>query len=151
TDGEPGTEGEQAEPPPTGEEPAGPDVIIEPTRAQQVQPVDQRVGAVLEAVNAQERPVTVLLVSLADSGTRARMQLAAASGPAPRGGQYGGSLLGPRSTRQAGMVQATDVTPTVLAALGILDRAPSGALVGAAITPGPTSQNANVRLTAVLD
>ncbi|MBX9246017.1 hypothetical protein ICW40_14520, partial [Actinotalea ferrariae] len=143
--------GDAAEPAPTGEEPAGPEVITEPTRPEQVRPVDDRIGAVLAAVEASDRDITVLLVSLADSGTRARMQLAAALGPAPDGSSYGASLLGSRSTRQPGMIQATDVTPTVLAALGLLDEAPSGALVGAPVLPVDGPGNANQRLRAVLD
>lgn len=140
-----------AEPAPTGEEPAGPDVITEPTRPQQVDPVDARVEAVLEAVEADGRDVTVLLVSLADSGTRARMQLAAATGPAPGGGRYGASLLGTSSTRQPGILQSTDVTPTLLALLGLTDDAPSGALVGSPVRPVPGPENPNARLGAVLD
>lgn len=140
-----------AEPPPTGEEPAGPEVITEPTRPEQVRPVDDRIGAVLDAVEDSGRDVTVLLVSMADSGTRARMQLAAALGPAPGGESYGASLLGSRSTRQPGMIQATDVTPTVLSVLGLADEAPSGALVGAPVLPVDGPGNPNQRLTTVLD
>ncbi|WP_199424521.1 hypothetical protein [Actinotalea solisilvae] len=147
----PAADDDADEPAPTGEEPAGPDVITEPTRPDQVRPVDDRIGAVLAAVEASDREVTVLLVSLADSGTRARMQLAAALGPAPDGSTYAASLLGSRSTRQPGMVQATDVTPTVLASLGLLDEAPGGALVGAPVLPVDGPANANQRLTAVLD
>jgi hypothetical protein len=140
------------EPAPTGEEPAGPDVITQPTRPQQVAPVDARIGAVLAAVDRDPRDITVLLVSMADSGTRARMQLAAALGPAPsEAGGFGGSLLGSRSTRQPGMLQATDVTPTVLAALGLADLAPAGALVGSLVRPVPGASDANHRLQAVLD
>lgn len=142
------------EPPATGEEPAGPEVITEPTRAEQVTPIDQRIGAVLAAVDGARRDgreVTVLVVSLADSGTRARMQLAAALGPVPSGdGRFADALLGSRSTRQPGMVQATDVTPTVLAALGILDQAPGGSLVGAAIRPVAGPSSPNQRLETVL-
>lgn len=144
-----GTDGEP-EPAPTGEEPAGPDVITEPTRPQQVQPVDERIDAVLDAVRASDRDTTVLVASLADSGTRARMQLAAAVGPQPGVGTYERSLLGSRSTRQPGIAQATDVTPTVLAALGI-DPAVPGALVGSPLRAVEGPENANERLTAVLD
>src|SRR5690606_34383951 len=41
--------------------------------------------------------------------------------------------------------------PTVLAALGISDQAPAGALVGTPIVKDRASQDANQRLTAVLD
>ena len=152
SDGEPPVEGGQDEPAPTGEEPAGPEVITEPTRTEQVRPIDERVGAVLDAVEASNRDVTVLLVSLGDSGTRARMQLAAALGPLPDGeASYGDSLLGSRSTRQPGMLQATDLTPTVLAALGLTGAAPGGALVGAPALPVSGSGDPNQRLTTVLD
>ncbi|MCL3863244.1 hypothetical protein [Actinotalea sp. K2] len=139
-----------AEPSPTGEEPAGPEVITEPTRQQQVQPIDRRVGAVLEAVRESDREVTVLLVSIADSGTRARMQLAAALGPGPGGDLYAESLLGSSSTRQAGMVQTTDVTPTVLSALGLAGTVRTGALVGAPLQAVAGPQDANGRLQELL-
>lgn len=139
----------------TGDEPAGPDVITEPTRLQQVQPVDERVGAVLRAVEEHTdrtgEDVTVLVVSLADSGTVARMQLAAALGPAPGGGSYDESLLTTRSTRQDGILQTTDVTPTLLALLGLQGEAPSGALVGSPVRPTPGPASAIGRLDAVVD
>lgn len=149
TDGGDGTD-DDPEPAPTGEEPAGPDVITEPTRPQQVQPVDERIDAVLDAVRASGRDTTVLVASLADSGTRARMQLAAAVGPQPGVGTYERSLLGSRSTRQPGIAQATDVTPTILAALGVEPAVP-GALVGSPVRAVEGPENANERLTAVLD
>ncbi|GGC02789.1 hypothetical protein [Cellulomonas carbonis] len=140
------------EPQPTGEEPEGPQVITEPTRAQQVQPVDARIAAVLEAVDDWDGgDVTVLVVSLADSGTVARMQLAAAAGPAPDGERYVESLLGTRSTRQPGYLQATDVTPTLLALLGLSGEAPAGALVGSPVRPVPGPGSAIERLAAVVD
>jgi hypothetical protein len=139
----------------TGEEPAGPDVITEPTRLQQVQPVDARLGAVLEAVREHtERSgeeVTVLVVSLSDSGTVARMQLAAALGPAPGDGVYDASLLTTRSTRQDAILQTTDLTPTLLALLGLQGEAPAGALVGSPVRPTPGPDNAIDRLEAVVD
>ncbi|KGM12970.1 hypothetical protein N869_17100, partial [Cellulomonas bogoriensis 69B4 = DSM 16987] len=136
---------------PTGEGPTGPEVITEPTRLEQVRPVDARIGAVLDAVDETGRDAVVLVVSLADSGTRARMQLAAARGVLPDDDAYGASLLGSRSTRQDGMIQATDVTPTLLNALGVADRAPIGAVVGAPIRPVGGPESANARVTAVLD
>lgn len=139
----------------TGDEPAGPDVITEPTRLQQVQPVDERVGAVLRAVREHTdrtgEEVTVLVVSLADSGTVARMQLAAALGPAPDGGSYDESLLTSRSTRQDGILQTTDVTPTLLTLLGLQGEAPAGALVGSPVRPTPGPASAIERLDAVVD
>lgn len=139
----------------TGEEPAGPDVITEPTRLQQVQPVDERLGAVLRAVEEHTRDsgeeVTVLVVSLADSGTVARMQLAAALGPAPGGGSYDETLLTTRSTRQDAILQTTDLTPTLLTLLGLQGEAPAGALVGSPVRPTPGPSSAIDRLDAVVD
>ena len=75
---------------------------------------------------------TVLMVSLADSGRTPHLQLVAATGPAPDGGRYDDALLGSRSTRQDGLVQVTDLMPTVLELIGV-DR-PNG-LPGAIVTP----------------
>ena len=59
------------------------------------------------------------------------MQLAAARGPAPGGGSFDGLLRSP-STRQDGLVQVTDVLPTLLTALGVAQ--PAGA-VGSPLVP----------------
>lgn len=139
------TPDEGLELPPTSPEPSGPDgveAIAEPTRLEQVRVVDERVGAVLRAT--QQHDVTVLLVSLADSGPP-RLQLAAATGPAPRGGRYDGSLLTSGTTRQPGVVQATDVTVTLLDALGL---AVPDAAVGAPLVPtaGPGTATARADL-----
>ncbi len=153
-DGSEGAEGPGAtvpDPQPTGDEPAGPDVITEPTRLQQVQPVDARVAAVLRAVEQHEEDATVLVVSLSDSGTVARMQLAAALGPAPAQARYEESLLTTRSTRQVGILQTTDVTPTLLDLLGLQGEAPSGALVGSPVRPAPAPDTATARMAAVVD
>ncbi|HWS57768.1 MAG TPA: hypothetical protein VN257_04455 [Actinotalea sp.] len=112
-----------------------PDLIVEPTRAEQAHEIDARVDAVLRATRG--RDVTVMLVSLADSG-RARLQLVAATGPGTGGSQpYEQSMVTSGSTRQLAVVQAVDLTPTVLAAVGLAGASP--ALVGAEIvaTPGP--------------
>ena len=75
------------------------------------------------------RPTRPCRSSLADAGGQARLQLAGARGPAPGGGTWSGYLRSP-STRQTGLVQATDVMPTLLAALGV--DAPPGAVGSAA-------------------
>lgn len=126
----------------------GPDVVTEPTRGQQVQAVDDRVGAVLAGIRHAGVDATVLVVSLSDSGRRPQLQLAVATGPNADGsGTYGESLLGSSSTRQDGYLQTTDVTPTLLSALGIRDSAPRGALSGSILTTsdGPTQAGARVR------
>lgn len=98
------------------DDPSSVDVIVEPTRAEQVRAIDARIDAVVRA--SRGTGATVLVVSLADSG-RARLQLAAATGPAPGGRVYDQALLTSGSTQQAGVVQATDVTSTVLTLLGL--------------------------------
>lgn len=130
---------------------SGTDVVIEPTRAEQVQEIDARIGAVLAAVDGARDDATVLLFSLADSSRRPHLQLAAALGPAPDGGEYAGGLIGSSSTRQDGFLQATDITPTVLEALGIRDRAPSGALVGQAVRHSPDDSGAGERVAYLID
>lgn len=125
---------------------SGTDVVIEPTRAEQVQEIDDRVGAVLAAVRATDRDATVLLFSVADSSRRAHLQLAAATGPGFEGGTIGSS-----STRQTGYLQTTDIAPTLLEALGIRDQAPTGALVGSLIRATPDDATAGTRVAYLLD
>jgi len=103
-------------------------LLRSPARSQQVAGIDQRIGAVLRAVREVAPDATVLVASLADSGTQSMMQLAVADGPALGDVPADGAVLDARSTRQPGMVQSTDLTPTMLAWLGI-DGPPS--LVGA--------------------
>src|SRR6185436_11005185 len=81
------------------------------TRARQVAAVDARVAAVLKAAPAG---ADVLVASLADAGVTERLRLAVATGP-----HYGAGTLGSSSTRQPGLVQLTDLAPTVLQHLGI--------------------------------
>ena len=84
-------------------------------RSEQVQLVDARVGAVLRSV---PEGATVLVASIADDGTVAHLQVLGATGPAIRG-TYADAMLGSRSTRQPGLVQTTDLAPTVLRLLGV--------------------------------
>lgn len=126
-------------------DPTSVDVIVEPTRAEQVRVIDERVEAVLRA--ARTTDATVLVVSLADSG-RARLQLAAATGPAPDGATYSAALLTSGSTRQDAVVQATDVTSTLLALLGLPQPAAVG---GAPITPTGGPATATERVALVQD
>jgi hypothetical protein len=99
-----------------------------PSHDAQVRAVDARLGAVLDALPPN---ATVLVASLADTGGQARLQLAGARGPAPGGRAFDG-LLRSASTRQDGLVQVTDVQPTLLAALGVAQ--PAGA-VGSPLVP----------------
>lgn len=87
-------------------------ILTEPTRAEQVASLEAKLGAVLAAVRATSPDAVVVAVSLADSGTVPRMQVAGVIGAADPGG-----VLGSASTRQYGMVQATDVAPTIMSLL----------------------------------
>ncbi|MFI2754016.1 hypothetical protein ACGIF2_11320 [Cellulomonas sp. P22] len=130
----------------------GPDAVTEPTRGEQAQAIDARVGAVLAGIAATRTDTTVLAMSLSDSGRQPQLQLAAASGPLPGGdGTYSDALLAAASTRQPGYVQATDVTPTLLTTLGLRDDAPAGVLVGTTITTTPGPALASARVAKLVD
>ncbi|MET0434207.1 MAG: hypothetical protein ABW025_08565 [Cellulomonas sp.] len=134
---------------PTQADPAqevGPEVVAEPDRAEQVRALDARLGAVLDAARASGEHPTVLLVSVADSGRRAHLQVAAATGLGEPGG-----LLGSASTRQPGLLQTTDVAPTVLDALSIRDHAAAGALVGAPVRAAADDRTGAERVAALVD
>lgn len=96
-------------------------------RAARVATVDERVGAVLDVLPPG---ATVLVMSLADDGTEPHLQIALAQGPG-RYVPYATGFLGSRSTRQPGLIQTTDIAPTVLSLLGV---APPSTLVGAPAT-----------------
>ena len=95
----------------------GPDDLLagEPSNhipeASQLAAVDRIVGQVLGSTPTS---TTVLLVGLADSGRVPHLRLVAM-----RGNGFGPGVLYAPSTRQAGLVQLTDITPTILAQLGI--------------------------------
>ncbi|SFJ66740.1 hypothetical protein [Cellulomonas sp. KH9] len=139
TDELPGLEQGEADLPGSGS-------ITEPTRAQQAVDVDERVAAVLDGL--ADHDATVLLVSLADSG-RAALQVAVAQGPRPVGDPYEASLLTSGSTRQPGVVQVTDVTPTLLSLLQLDDDAP--ALPGAQMVPTPGPATGSARVARLID
>lgn len=109
-------------------------------RTEQVAVVEDRVAAVLDALGPQ---ATVLLSSLADSGTEPLMQVLALDGPGLAEG-----LLLTRSTRQAGMAQTTDVLPTVLDLLGVT--APGG-LAGAPLSPQADEASGAERIALLSD
>jgi hypothetical protein len=114
------------------------------TREQQVEAVDARVAAVLKAAPAG---TDVAFVSLADAGVTERLRMIAVTGP-----HFGAGTLESSSTRQPGLVQLTDLTPTILQHLGV-SRPPT--LGGAPLRIVPASDNsdrsADERLRALLD
>ncbi len=116
-------------------------------RATQVAAVDAAVGRVLEGVPDGAR---VLVASLADSGRTPHLQLVAAVGPG-----FGPGFLRTASTRQVALVQATDLTPTVLSLLGA--PAPDGLVgsplqtLGAATGDAPRDTAGRLRKVADLE
>jgi len=114
------------------------------TRAQQAAAVDARVAAVL---NAAPSGTDVVLASLADAGVTERLRLIAATGP-----YFGAGTLQSASTRQRGLVQLADLTPTILDHLGI---PPPPSLGGTPLqfvpAGGNDEQSADERLVALLD
>jgi hypothetical protein len=81
------------------------------SRAQQVAVVDARVGTVLKVAPAG---ADVVVASLADAGDTERLAMIAITGP-----HFGGGTLESSSTRTLGLVQLTDLPPTILQHLGI--------------------------------
>jgi len=109
--------------------------VPRPDRAAQVQAVDERIGAVVAA--AKGTGATVMVVSLADSGGFS-LRLAAVAGPMPGTDEPARGLLVSPSTRQVGVVQATDLLPTVLWALGV--DGGSGSVITAVPGPGTAAE-----------
>ena len=118
------------------------------TRTQQVAAIDARIGAVLKAARTDS---DVVLASLADAGVTERLRLVAARGPSfPTG------ALESSSTRQQGLVQLTDLTPTILQRLGIprptrLGGAPLQHVPDDGSSEQSTGQSAEMRLQNLLD
>lgn len=114
-------------------------------RAEQVAALEQRLEAVIAELPSS---ATVFVASLADSGNKSQLRLLAATGPAPDGGNYGGSLLGSSSTRQDGLTQATDLFPTILAGLAVT---PPDSAVGSVLRPVQAGKSAADRERKLLD
>lgn len=115
------------------------------SKAQQVQALDTRLAAVLAELPAT---ATVIVASTADSGIPTQLQLLAARGPAPLGGDYAKSLLGSTSTRQDGLAQTTDLLPTLLTAISV--PVPIDA-VGSVLTPVATGGTSAARMQHLQD
>ena len=116
-----------------------------PTRDEQIAALDDRLTTVLSALPEN---ATLLLGSLADSGAAAHLQVAAAAGPAAGGGTVRQGLLHSGSTRQDGLVLATDLQASLLGSLGLAIPPASG---GAAITATALGEDQAGRLQRMLD
>lgn len=128
---------------------------------QSVAGIDEAVGEVLASIDElpAEGSPTIIAASIADARTDdSRMQFSAVRGGigagGPMGGQGSSQLLTSSSTRQPGLVQVTDLTPTLLASAGVTG---TGGMAGAPLSfvDGPTDaankQQAMIdRQTAVL-
>jgi hypothetical protein len=113
-------------------------------RRAQAEAIDERIAAVLaSAPNGSD----LVVASLSDAGRSERLRLVAAKGP-----HYGSGTLYSPSTRQEGLVQAADLTVTLLHAA---DVPVPDALGGAALRRGSPSGNsegaAQDRLRHLLD
>ncbi len=114
------------------------------TRVQQVAAVEARVAAILKVAPAG---ADVALVSLADAGASERLRMIAITGP-----NFGAGTLTSSSTRQPGLVQLTDLAPSILEHLNIPRPASLGGTPLRFIPAGESSdQSAHQRLQALLD
>ena len=115
-----------------------------PSRDSQIRAIDARIGQVLAAAPSGSN---VVVASMADAGQTPQLGLVAAQGP-----DFGSGTLRSPSTRQTGMVQAPDLTVTLLAAGGV---PVPGELGGATLrrdVAGDNSRTATAsRLRALVD
>ena len=100
------------------------------SRAEQVRAIDARIQQVVEAA---PDGADLVVASLSDAGVQERLRLVAAKGP-----RYGSGTLASPSTRQPGLVQASDLTVTLIAAAGA---DVPGELGGAALRRVPADSN----------
>lgn len=114
------------------------------TRAEQIAAVDARIGEVRKAAPLG---ADLIVASLSDGGTSERLRLVVAQGP-----RFGAGRLDSASTRQPALVQAQDLTVTLLTLSGIT--APTS-LGGTTLVSVPATDNSEVaaqaRLRSLID
>jgi len=115
----------------------------DPSRYEPATVLDDRVRAVLDGAG---RTATVVVAALADSGQTPRLDLLAVRGVLD--GRPASGLLWSASTRQPGITQALDLTPTLVELLDL--PAPSD-LVGAPLRARPDDETAAALHARVLD
>jgi hypothetical protein len=118
---------------------AGEAALLPGDRAAQVKEIDTRIGQVLEAAPGG---ANILVASLSDAGTTERLRMAVARGP-----DFGPGRLDSPSTKQPGLVQAQDLTVTLLSLSGLTV---PDALGGAVLTTTPAEDNSSARADARL-
>lgn len=150
--------GHRAEPKPvttSDEETTAPDEVNPPgpsseaLHALDVATVDAQIGVVLDAARAHDpglEHTTVVVASLSEASTTARMQVVAMVGADVEPG-----VLASRSTRQHGFVQGTDVLPTVVEILDLEGEIPRGSLVGSPLVGDGSGASAEARVARLVD
>ena len=114
------------------------------SHAQQLTEIDDRIGLVAAAAPGG---ADVMVASLADAGVQERLRLVVARGP-----HFGAGELRSSSTRQPGLVQAQDVTVTLLANQGLtVPDTLGGAPLSFAPADGNTVEATQARLTHLVD
>jgi hypothetical protein len=113
-------------------------------RAAAAAAADRRVAQVLAALP----PGTTVLVAGVSDTIIPRLHVALASGPAGAGGTFGPGYLTANSTRRSGLVTLTDVTATVLRALGLPQ--PQQA-VGSPWNPRPAADTVPTKIRELAD
>ncbi|MEP7762480.1 hypothetical protein [Sanguibacter sp. 25GB23B1] len=111
--------------------------------------VDAQIGEVLEAARSHDPELehtTVLVASLSEASTTARMQVVAMVG----GDQEPGTLSS-RSTRQHGFVQGTDVLPTLADLLSLTEEISRGTLVGSPMVGDGSGTATTDRVSRLVD
>ena len=104
------------------------------SRDEQIAEIDRKIG---ETIAAAPGGADVIVGSLSDAGRTERLRLAVARGP-----HFGPGTLVSSSTKQRGLIQAQDLTPTILATAGVA--VPPG-LGGAVLTRTPAEDNSETR------
>ncbi|GAA4282876.1 hypothetical protein GCM10022261_04070 [Brevibacterium daeguense] len=109
--------------------------------------LDEQLGQIRAAVDSlpdAEGEPTLLVASISDGwNDSSEMQFAAAVGPEHQGG-----VMTSASTKQPGLIQTTDILPTLLSATGT---GPTGSMPGARITATAPDSEASTRYQQMLD
>ncbi|MDI2131898.1 hypothetical protein [Yinghuangia seranimata] len=126
-------------------EPVGGDGLaprFQPDRAERLRAFDTALGRIAAALPPNSR---LDVAGISDDGGVPHLRMFTVGGPAP----FGGGVLTATSTRYDGMVQITDIAPSLLSQLGIEQ---PEAMIGAVVTRtgGPTGAAA-VRELGLLD
>lgn len=114
------------------------------SREEQVRAIDARIGSV---VAAGPNGADFVVASLADAGRSEGLRMVLARGP-----HFGPGLLRSGSTRQPGLAQATDLTATVLAGVGLpVPDAVQGSPLRSEPAPDNSERRARERLQTLRD